>query len=1048
MLQQNRDGKHHNCLRMYCSFLLFLLVGFGRSLAQQPASYIFKKIAQQDGLLHTAVRVITQDEKGYIWILTENGLQRYDGYRFVNYPYDLNSPDGIIDTRTASLFSDQKNNCLWIIDKKVQKFDLRTNKFQSYTIEELAKDRSFHFDVYKDAANNDWLLGDFGLICPHPFRDMSTAYLSATGLSPHTSTIFYTDTVSQQTWMVNFWQGLLLFDKKTKRVYTHSYNPLHNRMLEVVDKTSLVGILHDSKGNVWLNTNVPEFYRYQSNTQKLSTYSLANFHFLKRRTNPGRSLYVQSIFEDGQGQVWLGTASAGLLKYQEQADEFLSVADEEKDQKGLYYNYNIQSVFQDRDENIWLGTDKGISIFNPYRQKFKIIRHEEANPSSLPKEEIQCFIQAGNGDILVGTWGGGLTLYDSNWNFKKNLRFSGPFEYDLIWSFVQNDDGTVWAGCQHGYVHIYDPLTQKVQTIHPPELENFTVHCMTKDREGNIWFGLHNGKIAEWNKKERKFYSYRDGATKVEPYHNGVLNIFFDSKGRCWASTEGGLKQFDTKARTYAAVYNPRLSNPAANSATSIQGIEEYNDSTLVMGTQHGGITLFNISSRTFSRLSTPEGIPSNTIYSVKKDAKGDFWLTTDYSVFKFLPAEKKFVRYPIDQGTINSSFETLNFYTLQNGDWLAATATEIISFRPAQMDEHPAGGHRVAITGITVFDHPLFADSLLSLARPIHLDHQQNFLTVEFSLLSFFNQEQIDYFYKLSGINSDWVKSSSKQFASYTDLAPGSYTFYVKAENGGKMVAATSFEFIITPPFWKTWWFALLVVAVSAWLVFLLVTRKIRAIRRQAELKHKLAETEMMALRSQMNPHFIFNCLNAIDNLVQTNQPDKATTYLARFARLIRYLLESSKNNLVPFEKDFETLRLYLELEQFRAGNKFSYQLTADKELLEGDYKVPPLIIQPFVENAIQHGLLNKQTGARDLVVQASLRDNCILYRIVDNGVGRIKALEIKNRNRPEHRSYGIDISSERIQLHNQNDADSVTFNDIRNDNETGTEVQVKIKI
>jgi len=205
-----------------------------------------------------------------------------------------------------------------------------------------------------------------------------------------------------------------------------------------------------------------------------------------------------------------------------------------------------------------------------------------------------------------------------------------------------------------------------------------------------------------------------------------------------------------------------------------------------------------------------------------------------------------------------------------------------------------------------------------------------------------------------------------------------------------------------------------------------------------------------MMALRSQMNPHFIFNSLNAIDNLIQTNQTDKATTYLARFAKLIRSLLESSKNNVVPFHKDFETLQLFLQLEQFRCNNKFVYDLQADDELINGDYKVPPLIIQPFVENAIHHGLLNKQTGERKLLVKASVENNFIRYIVQDNGVGRIKALEIKNLNRPEHQSYGIQISTERIHLYNQNKkTDDIFITDLVDEGRAvGTEVKVNLKI
>ena len=212
--------------------------------------------------------------------------------------------------------------------------------------------------------------------------------------------------------------------------------------------------------------------------------------------------------------------------------------------------------------------------------------------------------------------------------------------------------------------------------------------------------------------------------------------------------------------------------------------------------------------------------------------------------------------------------------------------------------------------------------------------------------------------------------------------------------------------------------------------------------------LKRKALELEMQALRAQMNPHFIFNCLSAIDNLMQTNQADKATSYLARFASLIRSVLESSKNNLVPFQKDFETLKLYLEMEQFRCNNKFSYTLHAEQELLEGDYKVPPLIIQPFVENAIHHGLLNKQESNRQLNVTVHLNEEYIVYSVTDNGVGRKWAGILKEKNKPEQQSYGIAITRERIQLHNRNGvAQDVLITDLEQGGiATGTNAIVRI--
>jgi len=248
-----------------------------------------------------------------------------------------------------------------------------------------------------------------------------------------------------------------------------------------------------------------------------------------------------------------------------------------------------------------------------------------------------------------------------------------------------------------------------------------------------------------------------------------------------------------------------------------------------------------------------------------------------------------------------------------------------------------------------------------------------------------------------------------------------------------------------------------IMLVALAAVLLFsLIVIRNFRLKRKneqlrieqqQAVLQKRSIELEMQALRAQMNPHFIFNCLNAIDNLIQTGEGEKATEYLAGFARLIRMILDSSKNNLVPFHKDLELIKLYLELERFRCNYKFDYEIAADDVLMNGDYKVPPMIVQPFIENAIQHGLINKKNGDRKLQVQARLKDDYIVYEITDNGIGRQEAARIKQRNHPGHHSYGIGISRDRVHLHNlDSQPGDVMITDLRNGTQTGTRVTIKV--
>lgn len=210
--------------------------------------------------------------------------------------------------------------------------------------------------------------------------------------------------------------------------------------------------------------------------------------------------------------------------------------------------------------------------------------------------------------------------------------------------------------------------------------------------------------------------------------------------------------------------------------------------------------------------------------------------------------------------------------------------------------------------------------------------------------------------------------------------------------------------------------------------------------------LKQKIEETEKMALRAQMNPHFIFNCINSIDSLIQSNDKYLATIYLNKFAKLIRNILDSSKINDMTIAKDMETLKLYIELEQLRHENKFVADITIDPGLLHGDYKIPPLIIQPYIENAIIHGLRNRPDNEGKLIVTVKKIDGFIHYTIEDNGIGRTNTLKY---NSGEKQSYGMNMSSERIRLFNGEEHASVTITDLEADGfATGTSVDVYLKI
>jgi ligand-binding sensor domain-containing protein len=1200
------------------------------ALSQQELNYSFRHIDQTQGLLHNTVLSITQDKRGFMWLQTEKGLQRYDGLRFVNYQPELSNATKSYPS-VPNLYADSKY--LWVFaNDQLNKLEFLTNKFTAYSKEQIPDSSFSKYESFTDWNNSKWLINNVAIYYYDSTGKQMVQYL--TGLPVKlSSTSIVRDENKKETWVAA--SGLLLFDYKTKKIYSSEHNSIQHPLLQQLKGKTVSNIMLDSHHNIWMTSWSHFLYKYDPVTKRLTAYSLKKIAKAGDKTNNGTLLNTY-IFEDNHATIWAATENAGLLRYNSLHDNFDHIVADEKSNRGIKYNYSIYCIFQDKEDNIWLGTDKGINIFNPYQNYIQSVQHENHN-KSLPKNEILGLIQTNTGDILVGTWGGGISVYDSALQFKKNISIKGAYENNLVWCFIQKEHGKIWIGCQHGYLHTYDPVTSEIATIHPAEFQGSTIWCMQKDNEENIWFGLNNGKIAKWDKSSNKFFSYNDSLKGLQQIFHAVHNIFIDRSNNIWVSTDYGLKQFDPLKRIYTAVYLSDEKNTASVSSNNICGIEQYDDTTLIIGTRDAGLNFFKQKNKTFTHFTIRDGLPSNSVYAVKKDAENNIWLTSDYSFYKLTPGQKKVIIYNMPPGIINSSFEFNNFYPLRDGRWLTATLTEVIAFKPEEFSQ-AEGTPKITISGFRVFDKPIFIDSLLAEKMPVKLNYKQNFFSVEFSDLSFSNIQQTKYFYRLSSVDKNWVYAGEKGLSNYTNLEPGNYTFKVKASEENDAANITSFSIIITPPFWKTWWFISIIFfcillfiylfirwreknikaieaeklkvqqlnareykskleleQITSYFSFLLIDKntvddalwdvaknligklgfvdcmiylwnddktkmiqragfgpkgtiknikeqpfdvmpgqgvvgyvmqrkepvlipdtskdnryrpdemvrsseitvpiiynneligvidsehheknfftqqhlqvlstiatlianKIKSIEAERLLQRnhiemysmneQLSKAKLEALRSQMNPHFIFNCLTSIDNLIQMDEKEKATLYLSKFAKLIRSILENSVHNEVPCWKDIETLNLYLQLEELRWDKKFSYDLIVADEILNGDYKVPPLIIQPFVENAIHHGLLNKIDGDKKLIIHVSIVNSQVHYVIEDNGVGRAKANAYKQLNKPSHQSMGMQITTDRINLYNQNNNSYVIITDMVNEmhESSGTKVEISL--
>lgn len=297
-----------------------------------------------------------------------------------------------------------------------------------------------------------------------------------------------------------------------------------------------------------------------------------------------------------------------------------------------------------------------------------------------------------------------------------------------------------------------------------------------------------------------------------------------------------------------------------------------------------------------------------------------------------------------------------------------------------------------------------------------------------------------------LSGIDKIWIENGSRNYVNFTQLKPGKYTFNVQAYDGNKIMSKIKkLEITIKGPWFLNFWFLLSLSLSIIGGAIIIISSRIHSIKARKSLLHQKAEAEMQSLRLQMNPHFIFNSLNSINSFIVEHKTNLASDYLTKFSRLMRLILENSRHETITLEKELESVKLYLLMESLRFSNAFEYKLHIDESIYEATIHVPPLIIQPFLENSIWHGLMPKN-GTRTLNLDLQLVGHALYIDITDNGIGRVKSESLKSKKTNLRKSHGLEITKNRIHYHNPRN--TVQIIDLYNDNgePLGTKVNIVI--
>ncbi len=1017
-------------------------------LAQTGLDINFDRISSENyivakGLSQNSAYCITQDSRGYIWIGTWDGLNRYDGYQFLTFRPSLTNKPGELSNQTVYSLHTDSRGILWIgTEKGLNSYHYKTRTFNQYK-HSSKNPLSISSDTVNCIIDGEkdvlWVGTSNGLNKfdknKETFYHYSLDPNNANSLSNNNINVLLIDPKN------NIWigtnDGLNYFDTK-QGVFSHWYSGsrINNALLNDVIRDLML----DTEGNLWICSD-GGIDIYSPVQQKIIK---KYFHDASKKNSLSDNR-VRTILQDNEGNIWVGTYGGGLNRYNKITDDFFPYTNDIYNNRSLSNNY-INKIFQDKSGIIWVATTwKGVSKIDKYSNRFNHIQHLSETENSLNNNNVWSIFQDKTGKVWIAT-DEGINIYDrvsNKFSFIVSKASNGKsLPSNLVRHIYFDNNGVFWFGTYDAGMCSYHPQTGFFkQYAHDPKnpfsLSSNRINFIMKDSRGVLWVASDNG-LNQLNPLTNSFKRFLfDPGNKNSISNNTVYSIHEDKQGILWICTLDGLNRFNPLTGSFS-VLRKNPGNKHTLSTNRIFSIYEDAQGIFWIATFGGGLSRFNRATGEIKNYLEEDGLPNNVVYNIFEDKNNNLWLSTNYGLSRFNKTEETFVNYDVKDGIQSNEFNrNAAFCNSHTGEMFFGGMNGFNSFFPENILTNnyiPP----IVITDFKIFDKPQHLE--IADGDTIHLSYEDNFFSIEFAAMDYSNPAKNKYAYFLEKFDNDTnYCDASRRFASYTRVPPGSYVFRIKGSNSDGVwnEQGLSFAIIIDPPWWRTWWFRIgyiLLISLIAWYIIFLRLRNIHIRhedeKRILEIEKQMFSLEQTALRLQMNPHFIFNSLNSIQSVVIANDTDKAINYLAKFANLMRFILSHSQKPFVNLNDEIKAMEIYLDVEKLRFDNKFNYKIEIDPAIDEEFLEIPPMILQPYIENAILHGLLNKE-GVGELKIQLMMKDKDYLKCIIeDNGIGREKAAEIRQRSGLQHKSKGMMITQKRLEILNKSNSDHVNVN------------------
>ncbi len=850
--------------------ILILLISFTSGFSQN-VNPRFDYLTSDIGLSSNHTRFIYQDKKGFLWIATEDGLNRYDGYTFKHYKHDPKNKNSLSDNAVYSIYEDEEN-LFWIntrnglnnfnpIKEEFTRFNHNPSDSNSISSDKL-------IEVVEDTFGNIWVASRQGLNNFNKKSNTFTVYKNITDNQKSLSHNYVTALLVDRNG--NLWagtkRGLNKFnynDNTFTRYYSSSEipgslsNDFINCIYEDVNGYLWIGTISGLNKLVALNNNSAEFIHFKNDPSNPNSLSTNN---------------VKTICEDNNNNLWIGTIGGGISIYNQQSNKFFTIKNNPQSSQSLSDNI-IYHLAKDNSGIMWVSTfSKGINKFNPAKDW---IVHYQPNPNTfqqIKENDITAVLIDSNKNLWLGTNGNGLTLIDKNdlFNNQGNIKVYrkgdiNSINNDYVTSLIQDKDGFIWIGTFGGGLNKYDPIKNQFTVFrhdkdNPASMSNNFIQTVYEDVDGFIWVGTGLGGVCRLDKNTNTFICYNynpaDPQNRENPSAVEITAICEDDEEYLWFGTStGGLNKFDKETQTFTFFkHHPdKASGIGSNRIVTI-----YTDSknNLWVGTFGGGLNLYDRKTETFIHFTEKDGLAGNTVMAMAEDNHGNLWISTNNGISKFDPLKKLFKNFDSNDGLQGKEFNANSVYYDSNDNLIYFGGINGLNiFNPETIKDN------LVYPQIVITDFKLFNKSItpttnsvlekgIQFTDQINLSYDQNVFAFEFSALHFVNPAKNKYAYKMEGFDDYWINAGSKRFAEYTNLDPGNYNFKVKGSNSDGIWNETgaSIRIDIDPPFWKTWWAYLVYVLIIA--VGFVTIRKYEIAR--IGLKNQLKMKDLEAKKHQ----------------------------------------------------------------------------------------------------------------------------------------------------------------------------------------------------